>query len=148
MDHFLRVRFAQRLLPRPISHLSLISLGINVCIIVCTFAHVRTVVCVCLPRHRCFCSSMGDRNKNKSISPLNHTLSSTTWQLTTAVSVNECVCIHVYVCNLIMQKLTSLHNRYLVISLNLSVVYFEKVIRLRINKHMIISRQEPCVYVQ
>lgn len=38
----------------------------------------------------------------------------------------ECACmhIHVYVCNLITQQLTDLHNRYLVISLNLSVVYF------------------------
>lgn len=124
MDLFLRLRLAQRLLPLRISHLSLISLGMDVCIMVCIFVCVRTWVCVCLPCYRCLCSLMGDRNKNKSISPLNHTLSSTTWQLTTAVSVSVCVRIHVYVCNLITQQLTGLHNRYLMISLNLSVVYF------------------------
>lgn len=32
--------------------------------------------------------------------------------------------MRVYVCNLITQQLTDLHNGYVVISLNLSVVYF------------------------
>lgn len=41
MDHFLRVRLAQRLSPLPISHLSPISLGMNVCIMVCW-------MCVCV----------------------------------------------------------------------------------------------------
>lgn len=106
MDYFPRLRLAQRLVPSPISHLSLISLGMNVCVTVCIFfACVCESECVhvCLPCYRCLCSLMGDRNKNKSISLLNHTLSSTTWQLTTAASVSArvrervrgytCVCV-------------------------------------------------------
>lgn len=106
MDYFPRLRLAQRLVPPPISHLSLISLGMNVCVTVCIFfACVCESECVhvCLLCYRCLCSLMGDRNKNKSISLLNHTLSSTTWQLTTAASVSArvrervrgytCVCV-------------------------------------------------------
>ncbi len=51
MDYFLRVRLAQRLLPLPISHLSLISLGMNVCIIVC----IGVYVCVCVCMNWCMC---------------------------------------------------------------------------------------------
>lgn len=76
---------------------------------------------MCLPC--CLCSSVGDRNANKSISLLNRTLSSTTWQLTTAVSVS--VRMHIHACNLMMQQFNGLHNGYLLISLNLSVVYSE-----------------------
>lgn len=97
MDNFLRSLLTQRLL-LPISHLSLISLGMNVCIMVCVCVCLCVYVCVCLSCYRCLCSLMGDRNKNKSISPLNHTLSSTTWQLTTAVSVCAQVCVHAYTC--------------------------------------------------
>lgn len=78
----------------------------NVCVTVCIFFAClceSECVHVCLPCYRCLCSLMGDRNKNKSISLLNHTLSSTTWQLTTAASVSArvrervrgytCVCV-------------------------------------------------------
>lgn len=76
----------------------------------CVFLCVGVSVC-----YRCLCSPMGDGNRDKSISPLNHTLSSTTWQLTTAVSNR----IHEYECNSITRPLT-----WLAISLNLSVAYF------------------------
>jgi len=48
IDHFLCLLLAQRLLPLPISHLSPISLGMSVWIMVCFFFYVCDLEYVCV----------------------------------------------------------------------------------------------------
>lgn len=55
-----------------------------------------------------------------------------------------CVHIHGHVCNLIMQQLTDLHNKCLVISLNLSVVYSDVIAK---QTHINIARTIVCVCI-